>query len=264
MKYENLIITRQNRIATVTLNRPDKGNTLSVRLMEEIIQAADEFQTDIETRVIIFTGAGKNFSMGVDMKDPAHIAMAGGPILARQRQFNIGPHMIRKLFEINQITIAAINGLALGGGACIASALDFRIGAENCRVAYPEVNLGIPLSWTSLPLCVRLVGASRAKRFVALGRKEGARTLLDWRFLDEIAPDSELLERAVEMADMYAVQAPIPTQMIKRSINAITSFPNQAIMHMDGDQVLLAQSSGDFKEGVEAVFSKRQPEFKGE
>lgn len=263
MKYENLLITKEKRIATVTLNRPEKGNTLSVRLMEEIIRMADEFQSDIDTRVVIITGAGKNFSLGVDMKDPAHMAMAGGPILARRRQFNIGPRMIRKLFEIDQITIAAINGLALGGGACIASALDFRISAETCRVAYPEVNLGIPLSWTSLPLCVRLVGATRAKRWVALGRQENASTLLDWGFIDEVVPDSDLLETAFQMAESYAAQAPIPTQMIKRSINAITSFADQAMMHMDGDQVLLAQSSEDFKEGIEAVFSKRPPRFKG-
>jgi enoyl-CoA hydratase/carnithine racemase len=165
---------------------------------------------------------------------------------------------------MNQITIAAVNGVAQGGGACIASAMDFRIGADNCSVAYPEVNIALPLSWISLPLCVHLVGPSRAKRFVMLGKREKAETLLNWGFLDEVVPADNLLEQAGKMAETYAAQAPIPAQMIKRSINAIVSYLDDAVMHMDTDQVLLAQSTSDFEEGIKAVFEKRKPVFRGE
>jgi enoyl-CoA hydratase/carnithine racemase len=172
--------------------------------------------------------------------------------------------MIRKLTEMNQITIAAINGGALGGAACMVSALDFRVGADDCFVAYPEVGLGIPLSWVSLPLCVHLVGPARAKRFVILAQKENAKTLLEWGFLDEVAPRAELMKRAMEMAEQYAAMPPIAAQMAKRSVNAISSALDNAIMHMDSDQVLLAQATRDFREGVMAFLEKRTPNFTGE
>lgn len=264
MDYKNLIVERSGPIAVVTLNRPEQLNALSTDLMEEMCAVAEGFGDDLETRVVIFTGAGKHFSAGMDLKDPRRAAVINESVLARQRQFAVGPRMIRKLIEISQITIAAIHGVALGGGACITTALDFRIGTDDCRAGYPEINLGIPLSWISLPLCVHLVGPARAKRMVILGQKEEARTLLDWGFLDEVVPGDKLMERATQMAGEYAARAPIAAQMIKRSINAVTNALDQSIMHMDTDQVLLAQSTRDFGEAIGAFFEKRKPEFKGE
>ncbi len=143
------------------------------------------------------------------------------------------------------------------------SACDFRIGAEGCFVGYPEINLGIPLSWVSLPICVHLVGPARAKRMVILGNKEKAETLLEWGFIDEIVPPDKLIDKAIEMAEEYAGQPPIAAQMIKRSVNAISTALDNAIMHMDTDQIMLAEETEDFKEGVTAFLTKRKPEFKG-
>jgi len=244
MDYRTLLVKKHGHVAIVTFNRPKERNALNTDMMADIEKITEEFNEDVETRVVIFTGAGNNFSAGVDLKDP------------RQA-------LIRKLAEMNQITIAAIDGVALGGATCIATALDFRIGTNKCKIGYPEVNLGIPLSWISLPLCVHLVGPANAKRMVILGKQEDPQTLLKWGFLDAVVPDNKLMKRAMDMAEKYAAQAPVAAQMIKRSINAIMSSHDQAIMHMDSDQVLLTQLSGDFKEGIEAFFQKRDPEFKG-
>lgn len=263
MSYQFLQIEKEGPIATVTLDRPDKMNALSTDLMEEIEQVADSFRADTETRVVIFTGNGKHFSAGADLTDPKRAAMVGEGLLVRQRQFDLGPRMIDRLFNIPQITIAAINGGALGGGACIVSALDFRIGAEDCFVAYPESNLGMSLSWGGLALCVRLVGPARAKRFVVLGNRENAQTMLDWGFLDEVVPPDQLLSRARKMAAEYAAQPPIAAQMIKKSVNAISSAMDRAIMHIDTDQLLLTALTDDYREGIAAFLQKREPEFKG-
>lgn len=263
MDYQHLSIERKGHIATVTLNRPEKVNALSIDLMKEIARAAESFQDDVDTRVVIFTGAGEHFSAGMDLSDPRRASVAKESLLVRLRQFDVGPRMIRKLTRIDQITIAAINGGALGGGACIVSALDFRIGADDCFVAYPEAGLGIPLSWISLPLCVHLVGPARAKRLTILAQKESAQTLLAWGFLDEVVPKEHLMKSALETAEQYAALPPIAAQMVKRSVNAISSALDQAIMHMDSDQVLLASLTEDYKEGVKAFFEKRKPEFEG-
>ncbi|MFO7559094.1 MAG: enoyl-CoA hydratase/isomerase family protein [Desulfobacterales bacterium] len=257
MEYRYLTITREKHIATVMLNRPEKLNTLNVDMMNEIIQVADELQQDEQTRVVIFTGAGRHFSGGVDLTDIRQIkVMTEGSLLMKSRYLKIGPKLIRAVYEISQITIAALNGAALGGGACIAAACDFRIGAEDCRVGYPEVNLGMNLSWGALPMCVNLIGPSRAKRMVILAQQENARTLLDWGFLDEVVPGDQLLFRAVEMAETYAAQPPVAAQMVKQSVNALSSSLQQAIMHMDTDQYLLAAHSEDFAERIQAFFKK--------
>ncbi len=263
MDYENVIVERKGRIALVTLNRPRKLNALNKDLVMNIIKVTEEFKDDIETRVVIFTGTGKHFSAGADMSDPGRVRRAQASLLARRRGARIGPRMIRRLFGMSQITIAAINGAALGGAACIVSALDFRIGAEDCFVGYPEVKLGVSLAWVGLPLCVHLVGPARAKRMVILAQHEDAQTLEKWGFLDEVVPKDELLDRAFEMAEKYAAMPPVASQMVKQSVNAISSALDRAIMHMDTDQVMLTSGTEDNREGVSAFLEKRDPVFKG-
>lgn len=263
MEYKNLIVERNKDIAVVSFNRPEKHNALSVDLLHEIDTLAREFNEDTQTRVVIFTGKGKNFSVGADLTDPKNAEQIDDTLLQKLRHIKIGPRMVRSVHEMDQITIAAINGYALGGAACIASACDFRIGAETCHIGYPEVNLAMNLSWAALPLCVHLVGPSRAKRMVILANREDAKTLEKWGFLDEVVPDAQLLDKAREMAEAYAAQPPLAAQMVKRSVNAISSALDQSIMHMDSDQFLYAASGEDFREAVQAFFEKRAGVYKG-
>ncbi len=261
MTYQYLKVDTLNHVTTVTLSRPESMNALNTGIMSEIEQVARGFRTDEATRVVIFRGAGKHFSAGADLKQPP----SGPPssLVMRRREAGLGARMIRAITEIDQVTIAAIHGAALGGGACIPTACDFRIGSDDCFCGYPEVNLGINLMWRALPLCVRLIGPARAKRMIMLGDRENAQTLLEWGFLDQVVPREQLDEAALSLALQYASQPPVAVQMIKQSINAVSGALDDALMHMDTDQNILTAGTDDRAEGVRAFFEKRDPDFRG-
>ena len=260
MQYEHIDVARDGKIATVTFNRPEKANALNARHIEEIEHAAPVFREDEDTRVVIFTGAGKHFNSGADLTggDPEHPRLA-----IRRRRRRIGERCIQALRDMDQITIAAWRGAAMGGGACIATALDFRIGARDCFMSYPEILIGVNLMWQSLPLCVHLVGPARAKRLVIGGEHIAGPTLLEWGVLDEIVDKDDVMDKAMEWARRYAGQPPVAAQMIKRSVNAISSALDRSIMHMDFDQHLLTEATEDAASARQAYLEKRAPTFKG-
>jgi enoyl-CoA hydratase/carnithine racemase len=212
---------------------------------------------------VIFTGAGRHFCAGADLKDDTPRGDLPASRLQLRRSLRAGPDLVRAIHEIDQITIAAVNGGALGGGACIATACDFRIGASDSFCGYPEIDRGMNLQWVALPLCVHLIGPARAKRMIMLGQKESAKTLLDWAFYDEVAEPDELLARARAMADEYAAKPPIAAQMIKQSVNAVASALDRAVMHMDLDQWMLTATTDDYREGIKAFLEKRAARFEG-
>jgi len=213
----------------VTLNRPDKANALSHDHLAEIETAALGFRDDAETRVVIFNGNGNHFSSGADLTE----------------------------------TIAAWHGAAMGGGACVTTACDFRVGASDCFMQYPEIDLGINLMWKSLPLLLNLVGPARAKRLVVGAERLYAEQLLDWGILDELVETNELVRAAKKMADFYADKPPVPAQMIKQSTNQLANALNHAIMHMDTDQNLLSAATEDRQTAIAAYFSKQPGDYQG-
>ena len=183
--------------------------------------------------------------------------------MVRRHRRRAGQHCIQAILEMDQITIGAWTGAAMGGGACIAAAMDFRIGAKDCFMSFPEILIGVPLMWQALPLCVRLMGASRAKRMVISGEHVRGPTLLDWGVLDDMVSKDRVEEQAMEWAERYAAQAPVAAQMIKRSVNAISTALDRSIMHMDFDQHLLASSMEDTAEAIASYHEKRKGNFTG-
>jgi enoyl-CoA hydratase/carnithine racemase len=262
MTYRHLQVERRGHVTLVRLNRPAAANALNTDLMTDLEQVSHGFLDDEQTRVVVFTGNGKHFSAGADLKQSVQVPPPS--LVMRRRQHGLGARMIKAIVEIPQVTIAAVNGAALGGGACIPTACDFRIGADDCFCGYPEVNLGINLAWHALPLCVRLIGPARAKRMIMLGAREDAPTLLSWGFIDAVVPAAELLQQAIVLAELYARQPPVAVQMIKQSINAVSAAMDDSLMHMDADQNILSALTGDRAEAMAAYFEQRPGVFKGD
>lgn len=249
-----------DRIATVSINRSERRNAVNRELMYQLEEVCKRFRQDEETRAVIINAKGKDFSVGADLSDPQH---ACGTMLMNRRASEFGAQLMRAMQEIPQPTICAVQGIATGAGACIASACDFRIGAENARIGYGEAKMGMNLKWHALPLCVHLVGPARAKQMIMTGQLFDAPTLERWGFLDKVVPVSDVDNAAREMASVYAALPPNGVQMIKKSINQVSGALDAAIMHMDADQFLLAISTNDHNEAISAFFDKRVPQFTG-
>jgi enoyl-CoA hydratase/carnithine racemase len=232
-------------------------------MMRELIAVAEGFAADEETRVVILRAAGGDFSVGADLAQPPS-SVGPASLVMRRRAAGLGGALMRALQEIHQPTICAVQGVATGAGACIATACDFRVGADNARIGYGEVKLGINLMWNAAPVCVHLVGPARAKRMIMTGKLFDAVTLERWGFLDEVVPLADLDARALAWAEEYAALPPNAVQMIKRSINHVSGALDRAIMHMDADQWVLAATSKDYREAVSAFFEKRKPSFTGD
>ena len=263
---EQLALSIDGAIATLSINRPDRYNAITVELMQAIIDQAQTISLRDDVRAVILRAEGKHFSVGADQK-------AGAPegrtrderptLLARRRQTELGQNMLRAIREIRQPTICAVQGVATGGGACIAMACDFRVAAEDARFGFGEVKLGMNLMWQAVPLCTALIGPARAKRMIMSGALFGAQTVEPWGLIDEVIERAELDNAALRWAAEYAALPPVAVQMIKRSVNAVSGALDAAVMHMDADQFLLVTGSEDSREARQAFLEKREPTYSG-
>ena len=259
---EPIIEVTPGEISTLTLKRPERRNALNVELMSALETAARSFADSHETRVVIVRGEGESFSAGADLS--AGDGARSEPLVARRHAARLGGRMLRSILEIPQPTICEIQGVAIGGGACIATACDFRVAADDARIGYAEVRLGMNLMWNALPLCVGLIGPARTKRMLMTGALVPAPQLAEWGFVDECVPRARLEACARELAEELAALPPTAVQMIKQSVNAVSGALDSAVMHMDADQWLLTAQSQDFREGIHAFREKRTPRFSGD
>ena len=234
MKF--LKLEKKNKISYVSFKRTKSLNALNSQTLKELIDLNKELEIDSKTKVVVYRSEGKNFSAGADIKEKQKKLSK-----LELWKSNLGKEAIESILKINQITIASLRGYCLGGAACIATACDFRVASETTSVAYPEIDLGMNLNWFGLPLLLRLIGPSKTKKMVISGEIENANNLFKWGFIDELYKDEDLDKKTVSLAEKYALKPALPSQMIKRSVNALTYQNDQAVMHMDYDQFLLSR-----------------------
>ena len=256
-------VTRDGAISTVSICRSERRNAITPGMMDDLIDISRGFAKDEQTRAVVFRAEGSHFSVGADLTRHQGEDTEPPTLLMRRREAELGATLMRSIQEIHQPTVCAVQGVATGAGACITSACDFRVGAETARIGYGEVKLGINLMWHAVPVCIHLIGPSRAKQMIMTGKLFDAHKMEQWGFLDEVVAPESLDQRALEWAQEYADLPPLSVQMIKRSINNVSGALDEAIVHMDADQWLLTAMSDDFGEGVAAFFEKRPPKFRG-
>ena len=252
------------RIAVVRFDRGDGINALSPEAMRQLTEVARSFEDDAESSVVVLTGGAKAFSAGFDLKDPEGRARKDMDLGSLRRALKIGPRLTRAWHEMEQVTICAIEGFAIGGGVALAVALDFRVMADNAHLRVPEIALGMNMSWQSVPRMLHLIGPARTKQAVILADERiSAREAHDWGLVEEVAEPGKAFDIAMALAEKVARQPPISVAMTKLTVNRLAHALDDLASHMDGDQFALASMTEDHAEGVAAFRGRRKPKFRG-
>jgi len=225
-------------LAVITLNRPEKLNGISIQMHEELQQVCRELQDDFATRVVILTGAGRAFSAGADLRDRRQGAPASD--LDRRLRVGAGERTSGLLERLDQVTIAAINGLCIGGAVVFASCCDLRLAAASAWFSIPEVDVGLPLTWNALPRLMRELGPARTKELVMTCDRFTADDALRWGFLNHVHDDAELMPAALALAEKLLAKNEMLLAMTKSATNALAqSMVPEQVTYADREQMLL-------------------------
>lgn len=254
----------EGRTAIVRFDTGARANALSQRLMQELTEAALQFHDAPEISAVILTGRDDQFSMGADLKDPAGSTAAKSPLRERRILLRRGPRMCQAWENIDALTICAVEGWCVGGGAALATSCDLRVVADNSTFYVPEVERGMNMSWGSIPRFVALIGPARTKRIAGLCERIDATTALAWGLADHVVPAGTSMHKAREIADAAARLPPTALKMVKQDVNVAALALARATAHRDLEAFALLQHSDDFREGITAFFEGRDPEFTGD
>ncbi|MET3288058.1 UNVERIFIED_CONTAM: methylglutaconyl-CoA hydratase [Brevibacillus sp. OAP136] len=255
-----ILVAKQEGVATITLNRPEAANALSVQMLGELQAAIDELRWDQAIRSVIVTGAGeKAFCAGADLKERAGM----NPQQVRQTVALIRD-TIHALQALPKPVIAAVNGVAFGGGTELALACDIRIASSAARFALTETSLGIIPGAGGTQRLPRLIGPGRAKELIFSARRVEAEEALQIGLVEYVVPVDALMERAQELAGRIAQNAPIALAQAKFAIDQglETSLANGLAIEQKAYEVTIP--TRDREEGLLAFREKRAPRYTGE
>jgi enoyl-CoA hydratase len=257
MEFQNLLVQKSDKIATVTINRPEKLNALNKATINELNQAFNNLQNDSDVNVIILTGAGsKSFVAGADISEFAHFSKEEGTQLAAEGH--------QKLFNfIEQLTkpvIAAVNGFALGGGLELAMSCHIRLASENAKLGLPEVSLGVIPGYGGTQRLASLIGKGKALELVCSANMLSAAEAQNWGLVNNVYPQEELINEAEKLAKKIAFNSPFAIAQAIKAVNAGYNFQKEGLQK---EIELFGECFGspDFKEGTSAFLNKRKPSF---
>lgn len=261
MSDSHVLFQIEDAIATITLNRPEKLNALSLAMLEQLESAVAALEHHRDVRVVILTGAGERaFCVGADINEWSQL-IANDPLAMWRAWDRVGHRILERLARLHLPTLAAINGLALGGGLELALACDLRIAAEHAEFAMPEVKIGTQPGWLGSQRLPALIGIARAKQMIFTGARIPARVAEQWGLVNEVAPREQLGARVHALANDIAANAPLAVQFAKTIVDA--GAGHGTALALEGLAAALSATTRDGKEGPAAFREKRTPKFVG-
>lgn len=260
MSFQNIMVTTENKVTTITVNRPDKLNALNAATISELSTALDAAYTDTDTRVIIMTGTGeKAFVAGADITQFATLNVSEGAQLAQAGQEMV----FDKIENMTKPVIAAVNGFALGGGCELAMACHMRVASDNAKFGQPEVKLGLIPGYGGTQRLTKLVGKGKAIELLCTADMINAQEALMLGLVNHVTTAAELMPKCLEIAHKIITQAPLAVGACITCANAATDNPAVGYK-LEIEEFGKCFGTSDMKEGVGAFLEKRKAVFKGE
>jgi len=256
--FETITVEKRDKVAVLTINRPDKLNALNNKVHQEGVAALDELRSDETVRVLVITGAGeKSFVAGADISE------FEGQTPVTQRDSFHERSLFNSIDSFPKPVIAMVNGFCLGGGNELSMACDLRLCSENARFAQPEINLGIMCGGGGTQRLTNLVGESKAMEMILTGDMIDAATAERIGLVNHVYPAAELEARTMELANKIAEKAPIALQLSKEAVKFASRSNLDEGLRREVDLFAICFSTEDKQEGVSAFLEKRKPVFKG-
>ena len=261
MTYEKILLTRDNGLATITLNAPDRLNAVSRKMIAEIKLCWEELAADDSVRAVLLTGAGRGFCAGADLADPDREASATADSGAALDKF-FNP-VIRAMRSIPKPVVSAVNGVAAGVGMSFALASDIAIAGKSASFLQAFARIGLLPDGGSTWFLPRLVGDQRARALAMLAPQISAEQAKQWGLIWDVVEDAALMQTATDIARKLAEGPTLALARIKDALNRSTGNDLSAQLDVERDAQRLLGKSDDFKEGVAAFLAKRKAQFKG-
>ena len=254
MSFENILLEKEDGIATITFNRPDALNALNNQTRAEFYSAMKDVAADNNIKVVILTGAGRAFVAGSDIKE-------------LKQTTSLDAHNIHRLGmvveKMEKPVIAAVNGFALGGGCEIVMACDIIIASDKARFGQPEINLGIIPGGGATQRLPRLVGVCKAKELILTGDIIKAEEAEKIGLVNRVVPGENLMATAREIAKKIAIKSQATVRLAKDVINKGMQTSLETGLDYEREIYSLCLTLEDKEEGINAFIEKREPQFKG-
>lgn len=262
MSEKTVKLEVKDRICILTLNQPEKLNFMSEEMAKDFREAVEKIRTDPEPRVMIVTGEGRAFSAGGDLK--AMDGNVGGtPSFLKKKTFYFYKSFL-SIMDLEIPTIAAINGHAIGAGACVSLACDMRIAANNSKIGFTFAKIGLHPGMGAEYFLTRMIGRARTFELLMTGDTISAEEAYRIGLVNHITPPEELMGKAMELAIKIAAMPVLPIRTLKEAIDVAMSSDLNATLHKQAAYQAICYLSNDIKEGIDSVRKKRTPHFSDE
>lgn len=254
--YRNILTEQDGPIGIITLSRPKVLNALNHELMEELVMALEEFDSDESVRVIILTGGERAFAAGADINEMSDETTISIMLKDRFATWD-------KVRRVKKPIIAAVSGYALGGGCELTMTCDIIVASETAQFGQPEINIGVIPGAGGTQRLTRAIGKYKAMEMILTGRPITAYEALEYGLVNKVVPVELLLEEAKAMAKEIAKKSPVAIKLAKEAILKTFDAPISEGLEFERKNFYMLFSSEDQKEGMKAFLEKRQPTFSG-